>query len=312
MLYVRPESSETTKANIPADEEDAAVIATAAVAARPATAPRPVSRSVRTVKVDSVSELIAELEKLDYVKKRLWFRGTGNSTYPLLPSIFRNAASANQATLKKLEQDLNETFRIRSIPYIESALVTGTDWDRLFFMQHYRVPTRLLDWSGSPLVSLHFAVTSARLDVSGDAENDVAVWTLDPAGWNDAAYANTGFPGGVLSARDTWLKRYGPDEVYTQANGLPPVALRGSHNSPRIVAQQGYFTVFGPRPDPMEKAYSAAGGPTFPPDCLVKFVIPKKSVTKIRDEIFALGISESTIYPDLEGLAAELKRLFGF
>lgn len=272
----------------------------------------PRGRVVRETHVHTVSQLISELEKLDYVKKGLWFRGTGNASYQLLPSLFRNTRVSNQVGLKKLEHDLNEMFRIRSVPYIDKGLAAGSDWDRLFFMQHYRIPTRLLDWSGSPLVSLHFAVTSVALDNNGKPNADVAVWTLDPAAWNNAAYADTNFSGGILSARDSWLKRYEPDEVYTQPNGLPPVALRGTHNSPRIVAQQGYFTVFGPRPDPMEKAYCAPEGPAFPNDCLVKFVIPKNEVLKMRDEIFALGISESTIYPDLEGLAAELKRNFGF
>lgn len=267
---------------------------------------------MRETEVRSVSGLIAELEKLDYVKKGLWFRGTGDAKYQLLPSLFRNSRVSTQAGLKKLEHDLNEMFRIRSVPYVENGLAASSDWDRLFFMQHHRVPTRLLDWSGSPLVSLHFAVTSVKLDTAGRPVADVAVWALDPAAWNNAAYADTSFPGGVLSARDSWLKRYEPDEVYTQPNGLPPVALRGTHNSPRIVAQQGYFTVFGPRADAMEKAYCAPDAPAFPADCLVKFVIPKNDVLKVRDEVFALGVSESTIYPDLEGLAAELKRIFGF
>lgn len=274
-------------------------------------AAEPSTSGARTITITSVSGLIAELEKLDYVKKGLWYRGTGNSSYALLPSLFRNSRAQDQTSLKGLEHDLNEMFRIRSVPYTSAALSAEDDWERLFFMQHYRVPTRLLDWSGSPLVSLHFAVTSARTGVNGEAESDVAVWALDPVSWNNAAYANTGFPGGVLSARDNWLKRYAPNEVYTQATGLPPVALRGTHNSPRIVAQQGYFTVFGPRPDAMEKTYADAANP-YPKDCLVKFVVPRNYVLAVRQEIFALGISESTIYPDLEGLAAELKRLFGF
>jgi hypothetical protein len=216
--------------------------------------------------------------------------------------------------LKKLELDLNETFEMRSLPYAESRDWAKDEWERLFFMQHYRVPTRLLDWSGSPLVSMHFAVTSVELDKSGNALTDAAVWILDPARWNDAAYADTGFTGGVLSAKDSWLKRYSPSEVYTSSGALPPVAMRGVHNSARIVAQQGFFTVFGPQAESMEKIFGweKDGKFVFPSDCLRKFVIPKANVTQVREEIFSLGVSESTIYPDLEGLAVELKRTFGF
>lgn len=267
------------------------------------------------VHITSVADFLGKLNDLGYVHKGLWFRGVGNSNYELLPSLFRNKLSKSQATCKTLELDLNDTFQMRSVPYTGSSLVGGTEWDRLFFMQHYRVPTRLLDWSGSPLVALHFAVTSAKLTDSGEVANDVAIWVLDPAQWNDAAYVDTGFTGGILTTRDSWLIRYSPSQVYTHANALFPVALRGVHNSPRIVAQQGFFTVFGPRAESMEKAFDTKkedGTSYFPRDCLKKFIIPKSAVASMKQEIFSLGISEATIYPDLEGLAAELKRIHGF
>lgn len=267
------------------------------------------------IPVSSISEFLSKLTMLGYVENKLWYRGVGNSTYELLPSLFRNHLAKNQATCKALEFDLNDTFQMRSVPYTGNGLTAGTEWDRLFFMQHHRVPTRLLDWSGSPLVALHFALTSVGLNDEGEAENDVAIWVLDPVRWNDAAYVDTGFTGGILTTKDPWLVRYSPAQVYTHANALFPVALRGVHNSPRIVAQQGFFTVFGPRAESMEKAFTTKkqdGGLYFPPTCLTKFVIPKSCVQSMRDEIFSLGISEATIYPDLEGLAAELKRVFGF
>ena len=268
-----------------------------------------------TISINSVGDFFEKLNSLEYVKKNLWFRGVGNSSYELLPSLFRNKLAKNQTTCKKLEIDLNDTFQMRSVPYTGGSLAGGTEWERLFFMQHYRVPTRLLDWSGSPLVALHFALTSAKILDSGEAANDVAVWLLDPVQWNDAAYVDTGFTGGILTTRDSWLIRYSPSQVYTHANALFPVALRGVHNSPRIVAQQGFFTVFGPKAEPMEKAFLAkkdGGAAYFPENCLIKFVIPKAAVENMKQEIFSMGISEATIYPDLEGLAAELKRIFGF
>lgn len=264
--------------------------------------------------VNSFSSFLSELDAIDYVKNKLWYRGIGDANYSLTPSLFRHKAAKTQSDFKKLEIDLNETFEMRSLPYAESRDWAKDEWERLFYMQHYRVPTRLLDWSGSPLVSVHFAVTSVGLDKSGNVQTDAAVWVLDPARWNDAAYADTGFSGGVLSAKDSWLKRYSPSEVYTSSGPLPPVAMRGVHNSARIVAQQGFFTVFGPQAEPMEKTFGLVKDEkhVFPHDCLIKIVIPKAYVLKVREEIFSLGISESTIYPDLEGLASELKRTFGF
>jgi len=273
---------------------------------------KPSAASPKTL--SSVKEFLAHLEKIKYVERNLWYRGVGNVDYKLVPTLFRNRQATSQPDFQRLERELNETFQNRSVPYTGNSLATGLDWNRLFFMQHYRVPTRLLDWSGSPLVALHFAVTSVHLDESGSPTNDAALWILDPLDWNKCAFAETGFPGGVLSTADSWLNRYSPSEVYREANSLVPVALRGVHNSPRIVAQQGFFTVFGPRAEPMEAclALKRDGQHIFSSNCLIKIVIPKTAVLSVREEIFALGISESTIYPDLEGLAGELKRTFGF
>lgn len=272
------------------------------------------ARQLNIKSVTSFSAFLHELDAIGYVNTKLWYRGIGDANYSLTPSLFRHKTARTQSALKKLELDLNETFEMRSLPYAESRDWAKDEWERLFFMQHFRVPTRLLDWSGSPLVSMHFAVTSVGIDKLGNALTDAAVWVLDPTIWNDAAYADTGFSGGVLSAKDSWLKRYSPSEVYTSSGPLPPVAMRGVHNSARIVAQQGYFTVFGPQSESMEKIFEWKKGENyvFPQECLRKFVIPKAYVNHVRNEIFSLGISESTIYPDLEGLATELKRTFGF
>jgi len=290
-------------------------VAKAGVTIKKTSSPQGFSLQVPLVKnVVSLANFLVELNSINYVSAKLWYRGIGNSDYLLTPSLFRHKAAKTQTALKILETELNETFEMRSLPYAESRDWAKDEWERLFFMQHYRVPTRLLDWSGSPLVSLHFAVASAAVDKSGIALHDAAVWVLNPAQWNDSAYADTGFTGGVLSAKDSWLKRYSPSEVYTSSGALPPVAMRGVHNSARIVAQQGFFTVFGPQPESMEKVFgwSKSGQSIFPIDCLRKFVIPKENVMTVREEIFSLGVSESTIYPDLEGLAVELKRTLGF
>lgn len=292
-----------------------------AASTRPAKIPVKVERSHEEEKnavvetpIESAADFLAELKKIDYVGRKLWYRGTGDSNHKLIPSLFRHKTIKSQAAFKSLELELNETFEMRSLPYTESRTWAKDEWEQLFFMQHFRIPTRLLDWSGSPLVSLHFAATSVGTDKHGKATTDAAVWVLDPHAWNDAAYADTGFSGGVLSAKDSWLKRYSPSEVYTVNGSLPPVAIRGVHNSARIVAQQGYFTVFGPQAEALESTYlwKKDSKRVFPDDCLRKFVIPKLKIESIRNEIFSLGISESTIYPDLEGLAAELKRNYGF
>ncbi|MBC7686057.1 MAG: FRG domain-containing protein [Bdellovibrionales bacterium] len=266
--------------------------------------------------VTTALKYLEEVDKLGCTSRTLWYRGIGNIEHKLIPSLFRHKSANTKAEFATLEADLNETFRMRSFPYTESFRWLDGEWDQLFFMQHYRLPTRLLDWSGSPLVALHFALTSASIDASGLAESDAAVWVLDPNAWNSAVYAGTRFKGEVLSPKDSRLARYTPKEVYDSSTNYSPVAMRGAHNSARIVAQQGFFTIFGPEKSAMEKIFleqkNDAGAQMFPSNCLTKLIIPRANIENMKKEMFALGISEATIYPDLEGLAIELKRICGF
>lgn len=271
---------------------------------------------LNSIEVNSVLSYLTEIQKLGYTEKILWYRGIGDTAYKLTPSLFRHKTAKTKNELSKLELELNETFRMRSFPYTDSYKWRDDEWDQLFFMQHYRLPTRLLDWSGSPLVSLHFALTSARQDSNGTIASDAAVWVINPGAWNAAVYKGTSFSGDILSPSDSHLNRYAPKEVYESSTNIPPVAIRGVHNSPRIVAQQGFFTIFGPEKMSIEEFFEQRDSETddykFPIDCLVKFEIPRAHIEQMKNEMFSLGISESTIYPDLEGLSAELKRVYGF
>src|SRR5207248_677655 len=86
----------------------------------------------------------------------LWFRGNGRNQFKLVPTLYRHPNKKSEGELRKLERELMARFRQRSIPYHSRDL--RDDWDALFFMQHYGVPTRLLDWTENPLVALHFAL----------------------------------------------------------------------------------------------------------------------------------------------------------
>jgi len=201
-------------------------------------------------------------------------------------------------------------FRQRSIPYHSRPLTD--DWDTLFFMQHYGIPTRLLDWTENPLTALHFALMGARKVKAPSSrmvfESEAAVWMLDPVAWNRHALSSMSFESGVLSAGDDALKGYQPTPKFAGMRN-EPVALYGAHNSARIVAQQGVFTIFGREASPMEGVFSSG---RFPPDCLTKFIIKKSLIPRMRTSLLNHGITESVVFPDLEGLAREIKRVFGF
>jgi hypothetical protein len=117
-----------------------------------------------------------------------------------------------------------------------------------------------------------------------------------------------GFQGTILSPQDEMLKGYAPSSDINLMNILP-VAMYGTHNSPRIVAQRGVFTIFGKNTAPMEEVYATF---SFPQDSLLKLTVPTQQVAALLKAITSSGITDSVVYPAMDGLAREIKRFFGF
>ena len=244
----------------------------------------------------------------------LWYRGCGQASYQLRPTLYRHPAKKSIDDIATLERQLMMRFRQRSIPLLSRELTD--DWDRLFFMQHYRIPTRLLDWTENPFIGFYFAVMSASLSMqqtnrrqkSISFQEDAAVWVLDPIAWNSHALRHQKFDRGVLTPADEALQGYKPLTKFADMN-KHAVALYGAHNNPRIVAQRGVFTIFGQDTGAMERAYSSD---SFPQGCLMKVILARSRLPRMRRSILHHGITEGVVFPDLEGLAREIKRDFGF
>ena len=235
----------------------------------------------------------------------LWYRGCGKSSYKLTPTLYRHPSASSITELMGIESNLIDRFKERSIPYLSRNL--EGDWEYLFFMQHYGVPTRLLDWTENPFFALYFALDSTDYqNENGETlySEDAAVWILNPIAWNRWALSYRTFGGGIISSGDLDARAYEPKSDL-DAMGNEPLAIYGRHNSPRIVAQRGVFTVFGKSTEPMENKQSPEG-------TLAKIVIPKENIEAMFDELIAVGVTDSSIFPDLDGLAKELKRNFGY
>ena len=143
--------------------------------------------AVKVKSVDSLEAYISLVEKLRASRrKRLWYRGCGKASHNLKPSLYRHKKHQSIYEILALEKELLDRFQQRSIPFHSRPLTDNWEW--LFLMQHYGVPTRLLDWSESPLMALFFAVTLAahKIGKSGRPvfSGDACVWLLDPDQWN--------------------------------------------------------------------------------------------------------------------------------
>jgi hypothetical protein len=117
--------------------------------------------------ISSIPELLSKLKPQITKGEPVWFRGQSEFNWKLTPSVARvtGGIDAEFALVKRFKQNALSFLTNRPL----------SEWDWLFLMQHYGVPTRLLDWTESPLVALYFAVS--EIDHLGE---DGALWCLLP------------------------------------------------------------------------------------------------------------------------------------
>ena len=254
--------------------------------------------------ISTLGEFTAEVEAIALTDEILWFRGTGNKDYKLLPSLYRHPKIKDPIALIAQEQEILNRFKQRSYPYLTRT--PADEWDFFFIMQHFGVPTRLLDWSENPFVALYFALTSAARDsISKAYASDAAIWVLDPKKWNEKALEDISVAE-ILSPDDPLMGVYRPSNKRMRGN---TVTIFGNHNSTRIVAQKGAFVLFGKKMDPMEEVFVTD---SYPIDCLQKLIIPVDAIGPMLKSLTRIGITDSVVFPDLEGLAKEIKRKYEY
>jgi hypothetical protein len=175
-------------------------------------------------KIRSIGELIDNLKK-DYNEcpGEIWFRGQSNIDWKLIPTINRKENNLSEMDLiKRFKQ--NATLIINQHP-----APSQVEW--LFQMRHYSVPTRLLDWSESPLVAAYFAVDS-------NDEADGVIWLLLPIELNKLANIEPDYPTSIPSFGEGVLESYEPEKFFAEKTSkMNPVAFLAPRNSPRMQAQ---------------------------------------------------------------------------
>lgn len=237
-----------------------------------------------------------------------WFRGVSRASYELVPSLYRHPSINDSVELLQKEAKLVTRFRERAQPMVGRPLPDDR-LEMMFLMQHHGMPTRLLDWSENAFIALFFALSNVDKSEDGKSVGASCVWILKPALWNRKVQEHIGYPGDPFSVGDPRLVN-GYINV-EGGNGLmaKPVAVYGVHNSPRIVSQRGVFTLFGTSNIPMEKVFKEDN---FPDDCLTKLEFKGGYQDELFKELVSAGVIDSTVYPDLDGLARELRRSHGY
>lgn len=242
-------------------------------------------------KITSIGELITGLKETTN-GGLVWFRGQDSSEWKLVPGIARPGGNieAELTTIKRFKQS--------AAPYLSQR--PNDEWEWIFLMQHHRAPTRILDWSESPLVALYFATRDENHDTKPSA-----LWCLDPCELNRNAGHIREFKHDILAfGIDKQLDEYLPDKVNSRLSKLAPVAAIGPRNSSRMVAQAGTFTVIHAEATPIEEVAVATGAKH-----IWRFVIPCEAKAIIRHELKLLGIAEHSLFPDLDRVALLVREM---
>lgn len=235
----------------------------------------------------------------------LWFRGLACGTHGLIPKLLRDGKG--EAEVFAREDRLLTRFRQRSMAYWPSGY-PQSKWEHLFAMQHYGMPTRLLDWSENLFVAAHFALGDApNHGGHHSGECKPTIWCIDPVEWNrnTPVLEQFGETIHVLTTADDELEPYEPGT--DKRRHKFPVAIFGSHNSSRIVAQRGTFMVWGTDLRALNDMALETGAKAK----LWKITLNAPR-TDLAAGLRALGFSETMVFPELPSLGAELTRTEGW
>ena len=276
------------------------------------------------ININSVPEYLTYLEKINTINRSTYtvgcftlYRGQANYKWDLNPSLYRSDLFKEESLL------LTEAKSICPNEFLNSRFET------LVKMQHFGMPTRLLDTTTNPLVALYFACAS-----NNETESDGAVYIFPnlPVSWStdplidlimDFIFEHCPIQCCLEDILNVSKEKYKnvvhrlmPDSVDSLLHYLtiPAFAVMPDKTNERIQAQDGAFFVCGmalenikisTNPGTLGKRYynfspvDLKSNETIWKDSQ-KIVIPNSAKGQILSQLDIIGINESKLFPDLE------------
>jgi hypothetical protein len=245
--------------------------------------------AIPSASVKDMSELIRQLRQVapSFGHNQYWFRGhTQQKDRPLVASVHRyfNAAEERQLVLQFQAGAVGRT----------SHCPAGDDFGSwLVLMQHYGLPTRLLDWTRSLIVAAYFAVVHEPIN------EDAAIWLLAPERLNmlvpEPIDGICLLNGHVAAPQVRSLAEAAFREVPCKSELY---AVLSQDLDMRVLVQSGAFTIHASGV-PLDEHPRAQ-------EFLARFDVPAASRTAFQEELSAMGARRSLLFPDLHNLAREL------
>ena len=225
------------------------------------------------------------------------YRGVADHAWGLQTSLMRLGGD-----YVNVERPLLRSFRKYAEP---GSLPADTLWVRLAVAQHHGLPTRLLDWTVSPKVAVHFATFEEE-----HYDKDAAIWCID------VVAAQSFLPDklrAVLAREYAYLFSV---EMLDFISSLEEFDKLGEANpfvlffeppslDARIV-NQGAIMSASPRATLDLSAFLKEH-----PNLFRRIIIPKGLKWEVRDKLDQDNVTERMLFPGLDGLSRWLKRYYG-
>ena len=264
-------------------------------------------------KIGSISTLVHELTRLSNQDEYTYFfRGHANHEFKMIPGIYRK-----QSWIKN-EFNFFKEIRLKCPGEFHQST---TAFQSLVKMQHYSLPTRLLDLTSNALIALYFA-TESILDKDNDGQIIVLKVPKKEIKYYDDAkvsllsnisrveYNTTNDTNTINDINLEQLKHFAKlDGAYL--NNITPemlndvICVKPQMDNPRIIRQDGTFLLFGINgvKDNLSKLSDKIKCDEIPDGLIIK----KEEKQKLRFQLANLGITEGTIYPEIDHVANYIK-----
>ncbi|MCR4764232.1 MAG: FRG domain-containing protein [Lachnospiraceae bacterium] len=260
---------------------------------------------IQTVEVSDLNTLFQMVSEQQYredlkrYRNLFIYRGQPDASFHMVTSLQRYCKDKK----KELEPSILANFT-KYAALIEPT-VEKSVWHRLILGQHHGLPTRLLDWSYSPLIALHFALHEENLEEMD--RHDCVVWRTDihelhkmlPEKYRrvEERSGTTVFSVEMLEEVCESLAQYDEDMKDRSMVVIEPPSV-----DPRIANQYSFFSIIPSDMSDIEAFLDAGTSQT------VRYLIKKELRWQLRDMLDHQNINERLIYPGLDGISKWLGR----